>query len=107
MKLLSTDRQSRKTEYRNIWISEGSILNKHADPESVVLAVDGKIYSPDAECLQEQAGRYRNISERDNNQCAGVIESTDQELQILVDAGYQLTDLRNLSAPQLIAMLFR
>jgi hypothetical protein len=85
-----------------IWPSDASILTKYNETASVVLAVDGKIFSPHDRYLRQQlekpeigsfpVPRLLGLFDR----CAGVIEATDHEMEILAAAGYRLTDLRKL-----------
>jgi hypothetical protein len=81
-----------------------------ADPKSVVLAVDGIIHAPDSGYFERlDSNRSRVLGKikvtQLNTHCAGVIEATEEEMQILASAGYRLTDLRNVRVTELITSL--
>jgi hypothetical protein len=77
-------------------------MRKHNEPTSVVLVVDDTVHCSGAYYLrQESEGQEHRFEPR----CAGVIEATDQELEILAGAGYRLTDLRNVGVPELLKSL--
>ncbi len=89
------------SQSHTIWISEASILAMHADPASVVLAVDDTIHRPDSDYLRPPSEHFEDHRPR----CADVIEATDEEIELLTGAGYRLTDLRNAGASDLLKAL--
>ena len=102
MKVLTVERVLASDRGHTIWVAEALILALHADPTSVVLAVDDTIHSPDSGYLRQRSeGAYHDGSPR----CAGVVEATDQEIDLLTGAGYRLTDLRNAGASDLLKAL--
>jgi hypothetical protein len=96
MTLLSFEKDPHKWPQRySIWISDASILTPWANSASTTLAVlgvDGTIHNPDSGYLSNEKGTG-GFAPADVR-CAGIIEATDEEMQILMDAGYRLTDLR-------------
>jgi|HubBroStandDraft_1064217.scaffolds.fasta_scaffold49674_1 hypothetical protein len=98
MKVLSVKNSGPTWHERfEIWISEASILSKYSEAGSVILAIDCKIHKPDDIYLRPVLTDYAR--------CAGVIEATDQEMEILAGAGYLLTDLRDVGPLQLVRAL--
>jgi hypothetical protein len=78
---------------RTISISNASILTKRDDPKAVLLEISGSVYEPDAYYLKEHSHDF-GLS---IGQCAGIIDATDDELQVLTDVGYHIPDLRKMS----------
>ena len=109
MRVLSVERASFRSHFRSIWISEARILTTHAEPESVIIAVDGKIYSPEDDYFQKPLVkiplRPDHTESTDHSRCAGIVDATDQEVQIISDAGYRLQDLRRSSVTELTELL--
>ena len=102
MKVLTVERFAVSDRGLTIWVSEALILALQADPTSVVLAVDDTIHNPDSGYLRQRSG----VACDDRfPRCAGVIEATDKEIELLTGAGYRLTDLRNAGASDLLKAL--
>lgn len=105
MKVLIVERKGYGTLKREIWTSDASILAKHSDTASLVLVIGDTVCKPDSHCLRKASidmlsGRFDT-----GPQCVGIVEGTDQEMDVLAKAGYEITDLRKISAPQLLKLL--
>jgi hypothetical protein len=84
---------------RGIWILEASIVFKHSDPTTALLLVEGSL------CVPASDGCPDVRSFHDRARFAGVTEATDQEMRILLDAGYFLRDLRAVPGSELLEAL--
>ena len=85
--------------HTKVWDSEASILAKHSDATAIVLAIGDSICALGSPYLRK---RSDNFGYELTPRCAGIIEATDQEVEILASAGYQLTDLRSAVASELL-----
>ncbi len=88
---------------RRIWASEATIVGKYNEPMSVMLAVDNTIHDPGDPYLGQRSKPFDH--DYYDRRCVGVVEATDQELEILAGAGYRLTDLRNVGVSELLKAL--
>jgi hypothetical protein len=93
------------TERRRIWACEASIWAKHVDPASLALAIGDEIHKPDSPILKKVRERF--TIDLTGYRCVGVVEATDQEMETLANAGYQLTDLRKAMAAELLEALWQ
>jgi hypothetical protein len=107
MKVLSVRAERDRPWRHTIWVAEASILSKYNEVTSVVLAVAGEIHDPDSFCLRKQpdAKDTFHVVNEDYDRCAGVIEATDQEMEVLAAAGYRLIDLRSFRITDLLHLL--
>ena len=90
MKILSVEQTSR-SKFRTIWISEACTLTRH-EPESVVIAVEGKVREPDDDYFKKPLvttlfSTPSSADDPDRSRCVGVIEATDDEMRTLESAG--------------------
>jgi hypothetical protein len=105
MKILFVERRGYPAKEHEIWTAEASILVKHSDSASVLLVVGDAVCKPDSHCLRKASiDRFTGRFDL-GPQCIGLVEGSDQDLSVLAKAGYDIADLRNISAPELLKLL--